>query len=82
MVEKGARQIIFFSQSAGRVTAEDPYVKELVAQGCSVQTFSGTVSNAADVRKVVLSAEKPIAGVLQASMVLDVSFEIQTLYSS
>jgi acyl transferase domain-containing protein/NADPH:quinone reductase-like Zn-dependent oxidoreductase/SAM-dependent methyltransferase len=82
MVEKGARQIIFFSRSAGKVTAEDPYVKELVAQGCSVQTFSGSVSNAADVRKVVSSAEKPIAGVLQASMVLDVSFEIPTLYAS
>lgn len=81
LVEKGARQLIFFSRSAGKVTGEDPYIKELAAQGCSVQTFSGSVSNATDVKKVVSSAEKPIAGVLQASMVLDVSFEIQRLSS-
>lgn len=81
MVEKGAKHIVFFSRSAGKVTAEDPYIKELVAQGCSVQTFSGSVSNAADVRNIVSSVEKPIAGVLQASMVLNVSWKSQTLYS-
>lgn len=73
MVERGARHIIFLSRSAGNVTSEDPFVKELASQGCSVQTFSGSVSNAKDVRKVVASAAKPIAGVLQASMVLSVS---------
>ena len=73
MVEKGARHLIFLSRSAGSVTSEDPYLKELAACGCSVQTFSGSVSNLPDVEKVVSSAAKPIAGVLQASMVLSVS---------
>ncbi|KAF6220309.1 hypothetical protein HO133_003441 [Letharia lupina] len=70
MVERGARHLIFFSRSAGSVTSEDPYIKELAALGCSVQTFSGSVSNLSDVKRVISSAAKPIAGVLQASMVL------------
>ena len=73
MVEKGARHLIFLSRSAGSVTSEDPFIKELAARGCSVQTFSGSVSDPADVKRVVSSAAKPIAGVLQASMVLNVS---------
>ena len=73
MVERGARHLIFFSRSAGSVTSEDPYIKELAALGCSVQTFSGSVSNLSDVKRVISSAAKPIAGVLQASMVLSVS---------
>lgn len=73
MVERGARHLIFFSRSAGSVTSEDPYIQELAARGCSVQTFSGSITSLADVKKVVASAAKPIAGILQASMVLNVS---------
>ncbi|KAI4122746.1 MAG: hypothetical protein LQ338_005639 [Usnochroma carphineum] len=81
LVERGARHLIFFSRSAGKVKSDDPFVEELAAQGCSVQTFSGSVANIADVKRVVSSAAKPIAGVLQASMVLsdaslsDMSFD-------
>ncbi len=82
MVEKGARHLIFFSRSAGTVTSEDPYIKELAARGCSVQTFSGSVSNLSDVKSVVSSAAKPIAGVLQASMVLSVSNTFLQLFNT
>ncbi|KAL8818356.1 MAG: hypothetical protein Q9223_002991 [Gallowayella weberi] len=71
LVENGAKHLIFLSRSAGKVSDNDPFVEELAAQGCSVQMFSGSVANAADVAKVVSSAAKPIAGVLQASMVLN-----------
>ncbi|KAL8695116.1 MAG: hypothetical protein Q9224_003449 [Gallowayella concinna] len=71
LVEKGAKHLIFLSRSAGQVSNDDPFVKELAAQGCSVQMFSGSVANVADVAEVISSAAKPIAGVLQASMVLD-----------
>ncbi|MCJ1385150.1 hypothetical protein MMC17_008269 [Xylographa soralifera] len=70
LVENGARHIVFFSRSAGSTTSEDPYINELKAQGCSVQTFSGSVSKLEDVKRVIASTAKPIAGVLQASMVL------------
>ena len=81
LVERGARHLIFLSRSAGSVNSEDPYIKELAARGCSVQTFSGSVSNMNDVKKVVASAAKPIAGVLQASMVLNVSNVIHILHA-
>ena len=64
--------MIFFSRSAGKVTQDDSFIKELEAQGCFVQKISGSVTNPEDVKKVVSSAAKPIAGVLQASMVLKV----------
>ncbi|KAL8671106.1 MAG: hypothetical protein Q9168_004388 [Polycauliona sp. 1 TL-2023] len=71
LVENGAKHLIFLSRSAGQVTSDDPFVKELGTQGCSVQTFSGSVANAEDVAKAVASAARPVAGVLQASMVLN-----------
>ena len=82
LVERGARHLIFLSRSAGSVTSEDPYIKELAARGCSVQTFSGSVANMNDVKRVVASAAKPIAGVLQASMVLDVSSHLHNLHAN
>ncbi|KAL8992696.1 MAG: hypothetical protein Q9169_006904 [Polycauliona sp. 2 TL-2023] len=79
LVENGARHLVFLSRSAGQVSGDDPFVKELAAQECSVQTFSGSVANAADVARVVASSTAPIAGVLQASMVLnDVSWNGMT----
>jgi hypothetical protein len=71
-VDNGARHIVFLSRSAGSLAKDDPYFMELEAQGCSVQAFSGSVSNPADVLNVVKSVAKPIAGVLQAAMVLQV----------
>ena len=73
LVENGARHIVFFSRSAGKVGRDDPYIQELEAQGCTVQTFSGSISNLADVERVINSTTKPISGVLQGSMVLNVS---------
>jgi KR domain len=73
LVEKGAKHIVFFSRSAGSLAKDDPYIKELEALGCTIQTFSGSVSNSSDVQRVIDSIGRPIAGVLQASMVLRVS---------
>jgi len=78
-VDHGARHIVFLSRSAGSLAKDDPYFLELQAQGCSVQTFAGSVSNLEDVRNVVASAGKPIAGVIQAAMVLQVSNPSQQL---
>lgn len=73
MVERGHKYLIFMSRSIGPIIGEDPYVKELTSCGCSVQTFSDSVLNLVDVKRFVSSAAKPIARVLQASMVIDVN---------
>ena len=76
MVENGARNIVFMSRSAD--TSKDPqlarYVEELTSQGCEVQIALGSVDVMADVEKALKTASRPVAGVINLSMVLrDVS---------
>jgi NAD(P)-dependent dehydrogenase (short-subunit alcohol dehydrogenase family) len=73
LAEKGARHIIFMSRSAGKISDDDPFVKELATVGCTATMVSGDVCNYDDVVCAIKSAGKPVAGVLQASMVLKVS---------
>lgn len=74
LVERGARYLIFFSRSAGTFADSNPYFfKELQSLGCNVQAISGSINNMQDVQEAVASAANPIAGVLHASMVLQVS---------
>jgi hypothetical protein len=73
LVERGAKHIVFFSRSAGKTPQSDAFFQELEAQGCVPTAFSGSVCNYDDVQRVVNSIKIPIGGVLQASMVLDVS---------
>jgi len=73
LVEKGARHLVFFSRSAATSLDQHPeYLAELKAQGCTVQAVSGRVEEMEDVERAVKAAPRPIAGVLQAAMVLEV----------
>jgi NADPH:quinone reductase-like Zn-dependent oxidoreductase len=72
MAELGAKHLVFLSRSAGVSEAHEPFFNELVAMGCSCQSFAGSVANLRDVQNAVSNAVKPIAGVLQMSMVLRV----------
>ncbi|PYI02487.1 polyketide synthase [Aspergillus sclerotiicarbonarius CBS 121057] len=74
MVENGARHLVFLSRSANRRPDTDTFVAELESQGCEVKLVAGSVAEMADVQKAVDSAEWPMAGVINMSMVLkDVS---------
>lgn len=70
LTEKGAKHIIFLSRSAGSIPADDPFVKELAALGCTATMVSGDVCNYTDVVRAIKAASIPVAGVFQASMVL------------
>ncbi|VBB84212.1 Putative polyketide synthase [Podospora comata] len=70
LAEKGARHFVFLSRSAASVSDHDPFVLELEALGCTTVRVSGDVSNYEDVLLAIKAAGRPIAGVLQASMVL------------
>lgn len=72
MVEHGARHIMYLSRSGGDSARDQAFIRELVSQGCSVQTFKGDVAQYDDVVNVVQKAAKPIAGVLHMSLVLKV----------
>ncbi|KAE8155307.1 hypothetical protein BDV25DRAFT_135054 [Aspergillus avenaceus] len=70
MVEKGARNLIFFSRSGGKTPEQDAFLNTLECQGCNVFTVTGNVANIEDVRRAASAARTPIAGVIQLSMVL------------
>lgn len=73
LVEKGATHLVFFSRSASQVLDDDPFVQELQSLGCTVTRVSGDVTVYEDVVRAIRAPGKPIVGVLQASMVLQVS---------
>lgn len=73
MVEQGARHIIFMSRSAKLTPEIQGYLDELGSVGCKVQLTAGSVSNMSDVVAAVQNSVKPIAGVINLSMVLRVA---------
>lgn len=72
MVEKGARQLIFLSRSAGESDMDQAFFQELYVQGCLAIPVKGNVAILDDVKRAVAASPKPICGVLQLSMVLRV----------
>lgn len=72
MAEHGARNFIFLSRSAGKSDSDRKFFHELEVQGCSVQTFSGSVACLEDVKNAVDNAAGSLAGVMHMSMVLKV----------
>lgn len=74
LVENGAKNLVYLSRSAGQSTQDQMFFLELKSLGCSVQAFPGSVSVLSDVERAIAGAQLPVAGVLQMSMVLRVSF--------
>lgn len=72
LVQNGARHLTFLSRS-GRTEKTEHFLQEMEALGCKVQVFAGSVANIDDVKEVVARVEKPIRGVIQLSMALQVS---------
>jgi hypothetical protein len=72
LVEKGATCLCFFSRSAGKSDEDKAFMKELESQGCLTQAISGDVTVIGDVESAISNAHRPIAGILQMSMVLKV----------
>lgn len=73
MVEKGARHLIFMSRSGLEPTKAREFVQDLESQGnCHIQAVTGDVTNINDVERALSAAGRPIAGIMQLSMVLRV----------
>jgi len=80
LVERGARHLIYLSRSAGKSDEDREFFCELQCQGCSSQVVRGSVTKLQDVQEAINSAARPIAGVLQLSMVLrDGPFQDMTI---
>ncbi|KAI9037118.1 lovastatin diketide synthase LovF [Aspergillus affinis] len=71
MLEKGARHLVFMSRSGLESSKNREFIQDLESQAeCHTTTVTGDVSNANDVARAVSGATRPLAGVLQLSMVL------------
>ncbi|KAI9150039.1 LOW QUALITY PROTEIN: Highly reducing polyketide synthase lcsB [Paramyrothecium foliicola] len=81
MAENGAGELIFLSRSANPGPQLDGFAKEIASHGCSVQLVPGSVVDMNDVKRTIQSASKPIAGIINLSMILrdvtlkDMSFQ-------
>jgi len=74
--ENGARHLVFFSRSAGRSSEDKAFFDELRAHGVEVTAIAGDVSKLHDVQQIANMSPKPIAGVVQLAMVLQVRLPI------
>lgn len=75
LAEKGAKEIIILSRSAGSLPTHVNFARELAALGCDVKFVSGSVAKYDDVARAIKAAQMPIGGVLHAAMALrDSSF--------
>ena len=70
MVDRGARELLFLSRSAGVSSKHDTFVNELESMGCAVKLVQGDVTKLEDVERAVAEATHPLKGVIQMSMVL------------
>lgn len=73
LVEKGARDLVFLSRSAGNSPESRSFLEELRSQSCSVTTITGDVANIEDVQRAVTACKRRIAGVIHMPMMLKVS---------
>ena len=71
-VKNGAKNLVSLSRS-GRSEKGEYFCQELEVLGCHVQVFKGSVANMDDVAETVAKANKPIRGIIQLSMALQVS---------
>ncbi|KAL3449932.1 hypothetical protein BJX65DRAFT_305943 [Aspergillus insuetus] len=80
LVENGARHLIIFSRSAGKLPEHIRFAQELGRQGCLVDMVAGDLGCAEDVALAVSKAGKrAIGGAIHLSMVLqDESFAKMT----
>jgi hypothetical protein len=73
MVEKGARCLVYLSPSAGVSDAHPSFAAELKCQGCEAIFVPGSAAKLADVQKAISLSPKPIKGVFQLALALQVS---------
>ena len=72
MIERGAKHLMFLSRNAGKSADDQAFLAEIESQGCSARAFAGSVLDRDVLAKVLATMVKPMKGVLQMSMVLQV----------
>ena len=74
MFGQGARRFVFFGRSGTEKQEAKNLVEDLRKSGADVSVIYGNVANSADVEQAIAQIPRPIGGVIQAAMGLDVSY--------
>jgi nucleoside-diphosphate-sugar epimerase len=81
MAERGARNLLFLSPSAGSKPNDQNLFAELKSMGCTAIALQGIAQSEADVCRAIKEAKMPIKGVLHLAMqlrdalVLDMTYD-------
>ncbi|EHK97193.1 putative Phthiocerol synthesis polyketide synthase type I PpsC [Glarea lozoyensis 74030] len=70
MVERGARNLIFLSRSAGQGEHDSSFLSELESMGCKITAIQGKADDIQAVQEVASRATKPVKGIFHLAMVL------------
>jgi hypothetical protein len=70
MVERGARNLVFLSRSAGTGEHDKSLFAEFKSMGCTITTVQGKAEDIKAVQTVKRTATKPIKGIIHLAMVL------------
>lgn len=82
MTQRGARNFVVMSPSAGKKPEHQNFIDDMARQGCLITPVPGEVQRAEDVDKAIAEATKPIRGVIHLAMVLKVNRICSKYYSS
>ena len=74
MVEKGARNLVSLSRSAGTNEEDKSFFAEMRSMSCSVSAVVGKAEDMEVVETVVKKASRPIKGIVYLAMVLRVYY--------
>lgn len=72
MAQRGAKHLMYLSRSGDAKQETRGFLAELTRQGVSFQVMKGDVACLQDVQRAVASCERPIKGVVQAALTLQV----------
>jgi len=70
MKQRGARNFVVMSPSAGSKPEHQSFIADMELQGCSVVPVAGQVQDEQDVERAIAAAKSPIKGVIHLAMVL------------
>lgn len=72
LVDRGARDLVFLSRSAGLTDDSREFFAELESMGCHVSAIAGKAQRMADVEAAISTATGPVKGLFHMAMVLQV----------
>ncbi len=72
MVQRGARHLVYLSRTGATKPEAQLFLNDLQSQSVDAKVQKGDVLNLQDVKDAVSASERPIKGVIQGALTLNV----------